>query len=97
MGNSLSAICRLMVKGISSFPLMAVPFFITMIARQEQGAHGNAAGSGGIDNHVVAGGHHTLAIVMILIATSAVFGDCLTKLHVPDLAAQAIVGITDNR
>ena len=40
---------------------------------------------------------NTLAIVMILIATSAVFGDCLTKLHVPDLAAQAIVGITDNR
>lgn len=40
---------------------------------------------------------NTLAIVMILIATSAVFGDCLTKLHVPDLAAQAIVGITDNK
>lgn len=39
----------------------------------------------------------TLAIVMILIATSAVFGDCLTKLHVPDLAAKAIVGLTDNR
>lgn len=39
---------------------------------------------------------NTLAIVMILIATSAVFGDCLTKLHVPDLAAQAIVGITNN-
>ena len=40
---------------------------------------------------------NTLAIVMILIATSAVFGDCLTKLHVPDLAAKAIVGLTDNR
>ena len=40
---------------------------------------------------------NTLAIVLILIATSAVFGDCLTKLHVPDLAAQAIVGLTDNR
>ncbi|MBD5147404.1 MAG: TRAP transporter large permease [Oscillibacter sp.] len=39
----------------------------------------------------------TLAIVLILIATSAVFGDCLTKLHVPDLAAQAIVGLTDNK
>ena len=39
---------------------------------------------------------NTLAIVLILIATSQVFGDCLTKLHVPDLAAQAIVGITDN-
>lgn len=40
---------------------------------------------------------NTLAIVMILIATSAVFGDCLTKLHVPDLAAKAIVSLTDNR
>jgi len=40
---------------------------------------------------------NTLAIVLILIATSAVFGDCLTKLHVPDLAAQAIVSLTDNR
>ncbi len=30
MGNSLNAVCRLMVKGISSFSLMAVPFFITM-------------------------------------------------------------------
>ena len=40
---------------------------------------------------------NTLAIVMILIATSAIFGDCLTKLHVPDLAAKAIVSLTDNR
>ncbi len=40
---------------------------------------------------------NTLAIVLILIATSAVFGNCLTILHVPDLAAKAIVGITDNR
>ncbi len=40
---------------------------------------------------------NTLAIVLILIATSAVFGNCLTLLHVPDLAAQAIVGLTDNR
>ena len=39
----------------------------------------------------------TLAIVMILIATSSVFGNCLTMLHVPDLAAQAIVGLTNNR
>lgn len=39
---------------------------------------------------------NTLSIVMILIATSAVFGDCLTKLHVPDLAANFIVGLTDN-
>ena len=40
---------------------------------------------------------NTLSIVLILIATSAVFGNCLTMLHVPDLAAQAIVGLTDNR
>jgi len=40
---------------------------------------------------------NTLAIVLILIATSAVFGNCLTMLHVPDLAAKAIVGLTSNR
>ncbi len=40
---------------------------------------------------------NTLAIVLILIATSNVFGNCLTLLHVPDMAAQAIVGLTDNR
>ena len=34
--------------------------------------------------------------VLILIATSSIFGYCLTRLHVPDLAAQAIVGLTDN-
>lgn len=38
----------------------------------------------------------TLSIVMILIATSSVFGYCLTTLHVPDLAAQAIKEVTDN-
>lgn len=40
---------------------------------------------------------NTLAIVLILIATSAVFGNCLTILHVPDLAAQAITSLTTNR
>ncbi|MCR5486239.1 MAG: TRAP transporter large permease [Lachnospiraceae bacterium] len=39
---------------------------------------------------------NTLSIVLILIATSAVFGNCLTRLHVPDLAAKAIIGISDN-
>ncbi len=39
---------------------------------------------------------NTLAIVLILIATSAVFGYLLTYLHVPELAANAIVGVTDN-
>ncbi|MCD7955701.1 MAG: TRAP transporter large permease [Lachnospiraceae bacterium] len=38
----------------------------------------------------------TLSIVLILIATSSAFGYCLTLLHVPDLAANAIIGITDN-
>ena len=40
---------------------------------------------------------NTLAIVLILIATSAVFGNCLTLLHVPDLAAQAVVSLTTNK
>lgn len=39
----------------------------------------------------------TLAIVLILISTSSVFGYCLTTLHVPDLAAQAITSLTSNR
>lgn len=39
----------------------------------------------------------TLSIVLILIATSAVFGNCLTILHVPDLAAQAITSLTSNK
>ena len=38
----------------------------------------------------------TLSIVLILIATSSIFGYCLTTLHVPDLAANAIIGITKN-
>ncbi len=38
----------------------------------------------------------TLAIVLILISTSSVFGNCLTLLHVPELAANAITGITQN-
>ena len=38
----------------------------------------------------------TLSIVLILIATSSVFGYCLTLLNVPELAANALMGITDN-
>ena len=38
----------------------------------------------------------TLSIVLILIATSAVFGYCLTMLHVPDMAAKAITSISSN-
>ncbi len=38
----------------------------------------------------------TLAIVLILIATSAAFGYCLTMLHVPAKAANLIKSISDN-
>ena len=38
----------------------------------------------------------TLSIVLILIATSSIFGYCLTQLHVPDLAATAITNFTNN-
>ena len=38
----------------------------------------------------------TLSIVLILIATSSIFGYCLTRLHVPELAANTITGITRN-
>ena len=38
----------------------------------------------------------TLSIVLILISTSSIFGYCLTTLHVPDLAANAIIGISRN-
>lgn len=38
----------------------------------------------------------TLSIVLILIATSSVFGYCLTTLHVPQMAANAITSLTDN-
>lgn len=34
--------------------------------------------------------------MLILIATSSIFGFCLTRLHVPDMAANAIVGLTNN-
>lgn len=39
---------------------------------------------------------NTLSIVLILIATSSIFGFLLTRLGVPRLAASAIIGITDN-
>ena len=38
----------------------------------------------------------TLSIVLILISTSAVFGNCLTLLHVPDMAATAITSISSS-
>lgn len=39
---------------------------------------------------------NTLSIVLILIATSSIFGFLLTRLNVPTLAANAILGLTDN-
>ena len=44
-GSSLNDVSRLMVKGISSYSLMAVPFFITM---------GVLMGSGGISQKLIA-------------------------------------------
>jgi tripartite ATP-independent transporter DctM subunit len=38
----------------------------------------------------------TLAIVLILISTSSIFGYLLTHLHVPELAANALVGVSDS-
>ena len=55
MGNSLNAVCRLMVKGISSFSLMAVPFFITM---------GVLMGKGGIS--AVSYTHLTLPTILLV-------------------------------
>ena len=37
-----------------------------------------------------------MSIVLILISTSSIFGYCLTTLHVPDLAAKAIIGFSSN-
>ncbi|MDA3846624.1 MAG: TRAP transporter large permease [Vallitaleaceae bacterium] len=39
---------------------------------------------------------NTLSIVLILIATSSIFGYLLTRLHVPELAAKGILNLTDN-
>src|SRR5574344_2105654 len=44
-GRPLAVVCQQMVKGISSFSLMAVPFFITM---------GVLMGSGGISEKLIA-------------------------------------------
>ena len=40
---------------------------------------------------------NTLSISLILCASSSAFGFCLTYLHVPDLVAQWIIGLTDNK
>ena len=69
-GKSLNALCQQMVKGISSFSLMAVPFFITM---------GVLMGSGGISEKLLdladtCVGWMTGGLAMVNILASYFFG-----------------------
>ena len=69
-GLPLSTLCQFMVKGISSFSLMAVPFFITM---------GVLMGSGGISDKLIAladacVGWMTGGMAMVNIVASYFFG-----------------------
>ncbi|MBQ9438715.1 MAG: TRAP transporter large permease subunit, partial [Lachnospiraceae bacterium] len=69
-GKNLSTLCQFMVKGISSFSLMAVPFFITM---------GVLMGSGGISEKLIAladacVGWMTGGMAMVNIVASYFFG-----------------------
>ena len=69
-GLPLTTICQQMVKGISSFSLMAVPFFITM---------GCLMGSGGISEKLIAlanscVGWMTGGMAMVNIVASYFFG-----------------------
>ena len=69
-GLPLTTICQLMVKGISSFSLMAVPFFITM---------GVLMGTGGISEKLIAlanacVGWMTGGMAMVNIVASYFFG-----------------------
>ncbi len=47
--------------------------------------------------HLMARSLNTLAIVMILISTSQVFGWLLTYLHMPELVANGILSLTQNK
>lgn len=47
--------------------------------------------------HVLERGLNTLAIVLILISTSTAFGWMLTYLKMPELVANAILGVSDNK
>ena len=69
-GLPMSTLCQFMVKGISSFSLMAVPFFITM---------GVLMGSGGISDKLIAladacVGWMTGGMAMVNIVASYFFG-----------------------
>ena len=70
MGLPLSLVCQQMVKGISSYSLMAVPFFITM---------GCLMGGGGISERLIAlanacVGWMTGGMSMVNIVASYFFG-----------------------
>ncbi len=69
-GKSLTTVCQMMVKGINSFSLMAVPFFITM---------GVLMGTGGISEKLIAladslVGWMTGGMAMVNIVASYFFG-----------------------
>ena len=69
-GLPLNAVCQQMVKGINSFSLMAVPFFITM---------GCFMGSGGISEKLIAlanacVGWMTGGMAMVNVVASFFFG-----------------------
>ena len=65
MGLPLATLTQQMVKGISSFSLMAVPFFITM---------GVLMGSGGISEKLACVGWMTGGLAMVNIVASYFFG-----------------------
>ena len=44
----------------------------------------------------LSGAVETLSVVLILIATSSIFGYCLTTLHVPQKASDLLLSVTDN-
>ena len=75
-GHNLTTICQQMVKGISSFSLMAVPFFITM---------GCLMGSGGISEKLIALANACVGwmrggMAMVNIVASYFFG--LSLIHI---------------
>ncbi len=47
--------------------------------------------------HAVIDGANQTAVVMLLVATSALLGNYLTEVQLPQRVAQGIVGLTDNR
>ena len=71
-GQALTDVCRLMVKGISSFSLMAVPFFITM---------GVLMGSGGISEKLIALADACVGWMRGGMAMVEFKGDCLLEVN----------------